>query len=69
MKKYNPYTVAWCWIAFFFCIVTPMFLFRDVIRQNALLLCFFVGTGFCMIFVSPLIGFWFLNATKKDAEK
>jgi len=64
MKKYSPYKIASCWIVFFFCIATPMFLFRDIIKQNEILTFLFVGTAFCMIFISPLIGLWFLNATK-----
>ena len=62
----RPHKIVLGWSVFFFCVVTPMFLFSDVIKQNEVLTFLFVGTTFCMMFISPLVGLWFLNATRKE---
>ena len=60
----KPYKVVLGWILFFCCIVTPMFLFPEIIKANEILSFVFVSTTICIMFISPLIGIWFLKATE-----
>ena len=66
----KPYKIAYGWITFFCCIAIPMFLFTETIKQNEILKVFFVGTMFYIVFISPLVGLWFLNETRdKNPEE